>query len=741
MAEIKDLRKKILAAFLCLVTCLLLIMTGTVYAEENGTDEAGTIRASFCAFDQVVTWDYPYSDDYFFLPSDTYSHSFARLSLGMALSAFRDTGNEEKQDDYLIDFLKNAGFEQIDTHTYAGKPTADSISLGLALKKIGDTTVIACAVCGGNYSAEWASNVTVGNDVRSEGFAKAAVKVEAELASYLEQHPVKGDLKLWIAGYSRGAAVANLTAADSTDSGIFKDVYAYTFATPLNTRNPGNYKNIFNIIRKDDIVPKIPLADWGFKRHGTDLKLVSQETDADCTAVTERIEALYKEMTGNPMVTNLEISYQLRTILDYLLLLLPDSATYQEYLQPMIVDILIKSDETPDAFRVLLKALEQFSAKDAKQAAELKTLRDYLGTLINVYYLQGRIKEAPHERWDQKLGVANLFNEHLPFKYLASMFSSDDPKELFSGNTSYIRLMIYGDVDAEIADNGNVIKTVLSDGTELVNGVEDLYSFPDVDCSDTKMVITLPADRSYTITLRSQAELPQTVTYTGALYSGSTVRAQTDELYSFLMSYNETAVISTSVNGRAIEPEKSDYIEISPVIDSIYSPSTAMNLENNSVVHLTISGLVNRLLFLLVILFCQMIASIILAVRRKKKRLQRNTAAATIWHAVMALLFLAFELSMWYFIPVNPFVKDIPLTLVTIVLIVYVWKGYKKNKSSRTRRTAWIFTAAIVAFALLNAFFAGKISVVKACILLLVYAAFFVATLLMIWKAGDKTGK
>ena len=33
------------------------------------------------------------------LPSDTYNHSFARLSLGMALSAFRDTGNEEKQDD------------------------------------------------------------------------------------------------------------------------------------------------------------------------------------------------------------------------------------------------------------------------------------------------------------------------------------------------------------------------------------------------------------------------------------------------------------------------------------------------------------------------------------------------------------------------------------------------------------------------------------------------------------------
>ncbi|MBR2755370.1 MAG: hypothetical protein IKD64_06090 [Lachnospiraceae bacterium] len=48
------------------------------------------------------------------------------------------------------------GFGEIESETYRKEPETDSIAYGLATKKINDTTILACGVCGGNYAAEWA---------------------------------------------------------------------------------------------------------------------------------------------------------------------------------------------------------------------------------------------------------------------------------------------------------------------------------------------------------------------------------------------------------------------------------------------------------------------------------------------------------------------------------------------------------------------------------------------------------
>lgn len=66
----------------------------------------------------------------FFLPSDTYHHSFARISAGLALSAAR-TDDHEAQGKCLVTFLRDLGFEEIDAHTYDTDPTADSVGLVL----------------------------------------------------------------------------------------------------------------------------------------------------------------------------------------------------------------------------------------------------------------------------------------------------------------------------------------------------------------------------------------------------------------------------------------------------------------------------------------------------------------------------------------------------------------------------------------------------------------------------------
>ena len=723
---------------LVLLICLLSVSACSVFAQETSDGEF-YFEGTYLIFSKVVSREYLYKDEFFLSSPDQYDHDFAKLTLGLALAAGRDTEHPDVQDDYLIDYFRKMGFSQIESETYRTAPTAYSIAYGLASKKIGDTTVLACAVCGGDYGMEWASNLTVGDSVRSDGFNDASMKVQSAIKEYMEENSISGKVKLWITGYSRAGAVSNITAADFTDSGIFEDVYAYTFATPRTTREPGSYTNIFNIIQKEDVVPKVPLADWGYKRYGTDLYLVSPESDSDCEDVIKKASELYREMIGAEMVFNSEINYELRTILDYMLALMPDSATYTEYLQPLVIDIMIQSDGTENALQILLQALQQYSTDDPAVGEELKALRDYLGTLLEVYLLQGTIEDLPAERWDPFYGIVNLFNAHFPFEYQAIMSASDDPEEIFSDNTEYIRLVIYADADVTISDGDKVVKEILSDGTELVDGEEDPYSFPDAEWYKEKVVITLPADQSYKVSVTSKSSLPQTISYTGLRYSGDTLKAQADNLYSYLMYAGETCDILTSTDGKAIEPAGSDHTDISVFTDLIYSPTTAMRLENNRIVHLTISGLVNRLLLIIVILAISMIVSIILTIIRKKTGRKRNIIVALVWHSIIAALFAIFEVAMWYFVPVLTIAKMIPGTLVFVAISVYAIKGTRTQ--SKRWKLCWIIVGALAAYVILESLLIGDFTVLKGIVLLAIYALFVAAVFGFLWHKERRAEK
>jgi len=317
-------------------------------SQENKNTEAGTgdthkhetitVEGSTYYFNNFSTWKYQFSDDYFFLPSDQYHHSLAKVSAGLALSSARVTEREGNQGECVVNFLRDMGFVDIDAHTYDKKSTKDSIALAIARKKVDDLTVICLAVCGNNYGVEWASNVTVGDDLLSEGFADGAGKALNELDAYLDRYPVEGKAKMWITGYSRGGAVADIVAARCTDSGRFQDVYAYSFAAPRHTREPGQYRDIFNVFRQEDIVPKIPPQEWGFERYGVDLPIVSSDTDLDSTEIMKHTAELNQEITGAPMIINPDLNYHLRCIIDYVLYLMPDSAAYTRMLQPVLVD-------------------------------------------------------------------------------------------------------------------------------------------------------------------------------------------------------------------------------------------------------------------------------------------------------------------------------------------------------------------------------------------------------------------
>lgn len=223
------------------------------------------------------------------------------MSLCLALSAFassdeKDYANKCKNAKELLTKIGFRNFKQNDE--YGKRPTTDSIGAVIANKKLisddsGKYTLIALAVRGGGYESEWASNFTIGNppdrpDLHA-GFYFAKKKVLQFLKNYIKENNITGNIKLWIVGYSRAAATANLLAGeiknvrDIAEGNVNislnpnKDMYVYTFETPQGVvlsdiAKSQKLKYIHNIINIDDPVPYVAPECWKYTRYGEDYR-------------------------------------------------------------------------------------------------------------------------------------------------------------------------------------------------------------------------------------------------------------------------------------------------------------------------------------------------------------------------------------------------------------------------------------------------------------------------------------
>ena len=195
------------------------------------------------------------------------------------------------------EMLEQCGFENFRAYNYDHAPTNDSIGFIIASKQIHvwdeysqqnkDFTLLAVAVRGAGYGAEWASNVTIGNKSTNQlpangrhwGFDDAATQVCTAIQQYLQEYAITADAKYWITGFSRAGATANLVAGYVTDGAetIYhthqRDVYGYTWECPQGastSENALNYKNIHNIINGMDAVPKVSPDSFQHQRLGVD---------------------------------------------------------------------------------------------------------------------------------------------------------------------------------------------------------------------------------------------------------------------------------------------------------------------------------------------------------------------------------------------------------------------------------------------------------------------------------------
>ena len=138
-------------------------------------------------------------------------------------------------------------------------------------------------------NAEWTSNFDVGATTMDyynaagfdhphwkdtdnhKGFDVATNRVLEKFAAYEKRHGLDqmSNKVILITGHSRGAAIANLLGAHFEDRADYKS-YTYTFAAPYATThtNAGSYRTVFNVVNSDDLVPYLPMNEWGFKKYG-----------------------------------------------------------------------------------------------------------------------------------------------------------------------------------------------------------------------------------------------------------------------------------------------------------------------------------------------------------------------------------------------------------------------------------------------------------------------------------------
>lgn len=232
-----------------------------------------------------------YSDGFFAEEPKFYNEHLASLAVSMALAAmtanFEGEYTEDKAAKNIVDMFVSMGFSDIFLHypepEFFGKDAENLSTIGYIIGKKTITldgeqiTLVATAVRGGGYGAEWASNVTLGSGLgEAQGFGDAARQVKEGIDSYLVKEGIDGEnAKFFITGYSRAAATSNLVAKKLTDTYGEEQVYAYCFETPKGgvpseLKSGLLYTNIHNIVNRVDVVTTVGTTEMGFIRYGID---------------------------------------------------------------------------------------------------------------------------------------------------------------------------------------------------------------------------------------------------------------------------------------------------------------------------------------------------------------------------------------------------------------------------------------------------------------------------------------
>ena len=261
-----------------------------------------------------------YSDYWFLNDSTSVNYELALMSSMTCGASYANSTDVDGSK--ITNFLKEAGYSKIEENKYFSENVKLENSIGViaAHKYIKDEdgklyALLAVFPRNAGYGAEWAGNFNIGKTGVHEGFLEARDEILRFTKQYIAKNHLKGEIKLWSAGYSRGAAAANLFGGYLADNPAYlgskvtlpsSNIFVYTIGTPrvipsglnksdvLNvagargegyldtevasytytgeqgTINPeaDQYKCVHNFIAVGDYITKLPPASWGFTRYG-----------------------------------------------------------------------------------------------------------------------------------------------------------------------------------------------------------------------------------------------------------------------------------------------------------------------------------------------------------------------------------------------------------------------------------------------------------------------------------------
>ena len=117
------------------------------------------------------------------------------------------------------------GFQNVKANEwYSHEKQENSFGVAIGSRQIvqGEKTYTLLAIFprSAGYKQEWVGNFNVGKGDIHEGFKAARDEALRFSKKYIQDNNITGDLKVWIAGHSRGGAVSNLIGGFFAGGGI-----------------------------------------------------------------------------------------------------------------------------------------------------------------------------------------------------------------------------------------------------------------------------------------------------------------------------------------------------------------------------------------------------------------------------------------------------------------------------------------------------------------------------------------
>ena len=179
------------------------------------------------------------------------------------------------------------GFKDLKDYNYTSGEHTVAFVIGhkVVLDADGKSTILyGIALRGTQGIREWISNFTLGTGKNHSGFMFAAEDAWTHIKNYMATFPdsqtrqaCQENYKVWLTGHSRAAAVGNYLSATYFSNQVRRgDLYGYFFAVPnvaIGAQSANTSACIRNFNFSGDIVPRLPLVDWGYSRYGITTRL------------------------------------------------------------------------------------------------------------------------------------------------------------------------------------------------------------------------------------------------------------------------------------------------------------------------------------------------------------------------------------------------------------------------------------------------------------------------------------